>query len=107
MRLTKSFAIAASALALATGAAFAGEAPLTNESDPMGYQPSAYSSYEQADPQLLSEAESSMNESIQSPEYSAQPQQYEVYDVYVVPAEIVLIPIDSPSEVPVAGNELG
>ena len=107
MRLAKSFAIAASAVALATGAAFAGEAPLTNASDPMGYQPSTYSSYEQGGPELLSEAETSMNASIQPPEYSAQPQQYEVYEVYVVPAEIVLIPVQESSEVPIAGNELG
>ena len=90
MRLTKSLAIAASTLALATGAAFAGEAPLTNESDPMGYQPSSYSSYEQGGPELLSDA-----------------QEYEVYEVYMVPAEIVLIPMEQPSEAPIAGNELG
>ena len=107
MRLTKSLAIAASTLALATGAAFAGEAPLTDRSDPMGYQPYAYSSYEQGGPELLSDAEATMNESIQSPEYSAQPQQYEIYEVYVVPAEIVLIPLQAPVDVPISGNELG
>lgn len=90
MRLTKSFAIAASTLALATGAAFAGEAPLMDRSDPMGYQPYAYSSYEQGGPELLSDA-----------------QEYEVSEVYMVPAEIVLIPLQEPSEVPISGNELG
>jgi hypothetical protein len=91
MRFTKSLAIAASTLALATGAAFAGEEPLTHQSDPMGYQPYAYESYEQGGPELLSEA---------------QPQEYEVYEVYVVPAEIVLIPLE-PSEPSISGNELG
>ena len=43
MRLTKSFAIAASTLALATGAAFAGD---------------SYHSYEQGGPELLSDAQS-------------------------------------------------
>ena len=54
MRLTKSLVVAASTLALATGAAFAGEEPLTHQSDPMGYQPYAYQSYEQGGPELLS-----------------------------------------------------
>ena len=87
MRLTKSLVFAASTLALATGAAFAGEEPLTHKSDPMGYQPYAYQSYEQGGPELLSE--------------------YRVYEVYMVPAEIVLIPLEQPSEVPISGNELG
>ena len=52
MRLNRTLAIAASTLALATGTAFAGgdamsefqsygrsEAPLSDQSDPMGYQP--------------------------------------------------------------------
>ena len=87
MRLTKSLATAFSTLALSAGAAFAGEAPLTDQSDPMGYQPYAYQSYEQGGPALLSE--------------------YEVYEVYMVPAEIVLIPLEQPSDAPVSGNELG
>ena len=71
MRLTKSFAFAVSALALSTGAAFAGETALTDRTDPMGYQP----------------------------DY--------VYDVYIVPAEaIVLVPLE-PSEVPISADELG
>ena len=105
MRLSKSLAIAASTLALATDAAFAGEAPLSHQSDPMGYQP--YQSYEQGGPELLSDAESPREEySMESPEYSAQAPEYEVYEVYMVPAEIVLIPIE-PREGPISGDELG
>ena len=48
------------------------EAPLSDQSDPLGYQP------------------------------------YEVYEVYVVPVdEIVVIPLEQPSEVPISGDELG
>ena len=84
MRIAKSFAVAASTLALATGAAFAGEGPLTDQSDPMGYQQDSDEQY-----------------AMQSPGY-------EVYDVYVVPVEeIVLIPLEQPSEVPISANELG
>ena len=104
MRIIKSLAIAASTLALATGAAFAGEALLTDQSDPMGYQPRAYSSYEQGGPELLSDAQEPMDS--MDREYFAQPQEYEVYEVYVVPAEIVLIPIE-PREGPISGDELG
>ena len=102
MRLSKSLAIAASTLALATGAAFAGEAPLSHQSDPMGYQP--YQSYEQGGPELLSDAQEPMDS--MDREYFAQPQEYEVYEVYMVPAEIVLIPIE-PREGPISGDELG
>ena len=106
MRLTKTLAFAVSALALSTGAAFAGgdamapqdqqeflsEAPLSHQSDPMGYQP--YLSYEQGGPAIGSE-----------PELLTE---YEVYDVYLVPAEeIVLVPLEQPSEVPISANELG
>jgi hypothetical protein len=113
MRLSKSLAIAASTLALATGAAFAGEAPLSHQSDPMGYQP--YQSYEQGGPELLSDAQSPREEysiespeeySMESPEYSAQAPEYEMYEVYMVPAEVVLIPIE-PREGPISGDELG
>ena len=104
MRFTKSLAVAASSLALATGAAFAGEAPLTDHSAPMGYQPYAYSSYEQGGPELLSDAQEPLDSMDQ--EYFAQPQEYEVYEVYMVPAEIVLIPIQ-PREGPISGDELG
>ena len=104
MRFTKSLAVAASSLALATGAAFAGEAPLTDQSAPMGYLPYAYSSYEQGGPELLSDAQEPLDSMDQ--EYFAQPQEYEVYEVYMVPAEIVLIPIQ-PREGPISGDELG
>ena len=93
MRRSKSLIAIAAALVLGTGAAFAGEGPLTHRSDPMGYQPSSYSSYEQGGPELLS-----------GPELMSE---YEVYEVYVVPAEIVLIPMEQPSEAPISGNELG
>ena len=106
MRLHRTLAIAASTLALATGAAFAGEGPLTDRSDPMGYQPFSYQSYEQGGPELLSDAQSEPMESTEY-QYFAQPQAYEVYDVYLVPAdEIVLIPLEQPSEVPISA-ELG
>jgi hypothetical protein len=100
MRLSRSFAIAASTLALAAGGAFAGD---------------AYHSYEQGGPELLSDAQSPPEEysmespaeySMESPEYSAQAPEYEVYEVYMVPAEIVLIPIE-PREGPISGDELG
>jgi hypothetical protein len=88
MRLSKSLAIAASTLALATGAAFAGD---------------SYRSYEQGGPELLSDAQPM--DSLDY-EYFAQSQEYEVYEVYMVPAEIVLIPIE-PREGPISGDELG
>jgi hypothetical protein len=107
MRLTKSLAIAASTLALATGAAFAGDGSLSHQSHPMGDEPSVYHSYEEGGPELLSDAELAREEySMESPEYSAQAPEYEVYEVYMVPAEIVLIPIE-PREGPISGDELG
>jgi hypothetical protein len=99
MRLHRTLAIAASTLALATGAAFAGEGPLTDRSDPMGYQPFSYQSYEQGGPEMLSDVQP-----------SSPMEQYEdqVYDVYLVPVEeIVLIPLQQPSEVQVSPDELG
>ena len=104
MRRTKSLIAIAAALALGTGAAFAGEGPLTHQSDPMGYQPSTYQSYEQGGPEMLSEAQ--LRDALEL-EQTAQSPEYEVYDVYLVPAEIVLIPLEQPSEVPISGNELG
>ena len=85
MRLTKSLAVGASTLALATGAAFAGEGPLTDRSDPMGYQPYAYQSYEQGGPEMLSEAQ--LRDALEL-EQTAQSQQ-------------------QPSEVPISADELG
>ena len=110
MRLTKSLAFAVTALALSTGAAFAGgdamspqdqreflssqqrEAPLVDRSDPMGYQPYAYRPYEHGGPETLTDAEL----------IGA----LEMLDVYAVPVEIVLIPLE-PSEVPISADELG
>ena len=97
MRLSKSIGCAISALALSTGAAFAGENPLTNDSDPLGYQQAPYLSYEQGGPeQLGGPPEPSMMDdpSMQAPDYSsAQNESYDVYDVYIVPSDtIVLVP---------------
>jgi hypothetical protein len=96
MRLTKSLAIAISTFALGTGAAFAGGDTMSHE---------AYQSYEQGGPELLSDAQPEPMDSLDY-QYFAQPQEYEVYEVYMVPAEIVLIPIE-PREGPISGDELG
>ena len=106
MRLTKSIGIAVSTLALGMGAAFAGESPITNDSDPLGYQQAPYSSYEQGGPEQLSGPSMRMDEPAMQ---SAQPQDYEVYDVYVIPSDtIVLVPSEEdPSQTPVFGNEQG
>ena len=104
MRLNKSIATAISALALSTGAAFAGEGPLTDQSDSMGYQPYAYQPYEIGGPEQLSGPYmNSMDESV------AQSQEYEVYDVYIVPSDtIVQIPSEEDlAQPPVLGNEQG
>ena len=101
MRLNKALLSGIAALALSTGAAVAGDAPLTHQSDPMGYQP--YYSYEQGGPELLSEAQ--LRDALEL-EQTAQLQEYEVYDVYVI-EPIVLIPLEEPSEVPISNNELG
>jgi hypothetical protein len=98
MRLTKAFAFAVSTLALSTGAAFAGGDSLSHE----GYQ-----SYEQGGPELLSDAQPESMDSMDH-EYFAQPQEYEVYEVYVVPADqIVLVPLEQPSEGQTSPDELG
>jgi hypothetical protein len=64
--------------------------------------------YEQGGPQALSPAPELLNDpalssALSNDEYAAQ---VETYDVYVVPAEIVLVPIEQPSEVPIDGDEL-
>ena len=115
MRLSKSIGFAISALALSTGAAFAGESPVTNDSDPLGYQQAPYLSYEQGGPEQLGGPQdpsmNSMDEpSMQAPDYtSAQSQSYEAYDVYIVPSDtIVLVPSeDDLAQPPVFGNEQG
>jgi hypothetical protein len=83
MRLTKALLSGVAALGLSTGAAFAG-----------GDSMSQGSMYEQP-----------MDS--QERDYTAMPHEYEVYDVYIVPAEdVVLIPFE-PSEPAISGNELG
>ena len=96
MRLTNALLSGVAALALSTGAALAGSDSMSQES---------FQSYEQGGPELLSDAQPM--ESLQEREYDALPHDYEVYDVYIIPAdEVVLIPF-SPSEGPISGSELG
>ena len=92
MRLTKALLSGVAALGLST-AAIAGGDSMSHGSMSQDLMPQeSFQSYEQGGPDLLS---------------GAQPQEYEVYDVYIVPAdEIVLIPFE-PSEPPISGNELG
>ena len=79
MRWTNALLSGVAALALSTSAALAG-------SDSM--------------------SEGSMSQDLMPQEYDAQPN-YEVYDVYIIPAdEVVFIPFE-PSEPAIAGNELG
>lgn len=91
MRLTKAVLSGVAALALSTGAAFAGGDSMSEGS---------YQSYEQGGPELLSESQPMTpledEYSMQSPEYSAQaPQEYEVYELYVVPEVAVVPGVDS------------
>jgi hypothetical protein len=106
MRLTKSIAIAVSTLSLGMGAAFAGESPVTNDSDPLGYQQAPYLSYEQGGPEQLGGPSMSMDESSMQ---SSPAQDYDVYDVYIVPSDtIVLVPSAEDEAQPlVFGNEQG
>jgi hypothetical protein len=79
MRLTKALLSGVAALGLFTGAAFAGG-------------------------DLMSQG--SMSQDLM-PQDMASSQEYEVYDVYIVPAdEVVFIPFE-PSEPTISGNELG
>ncbi len=49
----------------------------------------------------------SMSQDLMPEDYTASSQEYEVYDVYIVPAdEVVFIPFE-PSEPTISGNELG
>jgi hypothetical protein len=80
MRLTKALLSGVVALGLCTGAAFAGGDSMSQDS---------------------------MSQDLMSQDYTAMPHDYEVYDVYIVPAEdVVLIPFE-PSEPAISGNELG
>jgi hypothetical protein len=80
MRLTKALLSGVAALALSTGAAFAGGDLMSQDS---------------------------MSQDLMPEDYTASSQEYEVYDVYIVPAdEVVFIPFE-PSEPTISGNELG
>lgn len=110
MRLTKALLSGVAALGLSTGAAFAGGDSMRHGSmsqDAMSQHSMAqesFLSYEQGGPELLSDAQPMDS---QERDYTAMPHEYEVYDVYIVPAEdVVFIPFE-PSEVPISGNELG
>ena len=95
MRLTKAMLSGVAALGLSTGAAFAGGDSMSHGS--MSQDSMAQGSFELYEQPMDS----------QERDYTAMPHEYEVYDVYIVPAEdIVFIPFE-PSEVPISGNELG
>jgi hypothetical protein len=105
MKLIKALVSGVAALGFSTGAAFAGGELMSHgamSQDLMSQ--GSFQSYEQGGPDLLSDAQPVDS---QERDYTAMPHEYEVYDVYIVPAEeIVLIPFE-PSEPPIAGNELG
>ena len=85
MRLTKALLSGVAALGLSAGAAFAGGDSMSQESSQLYEQPM----------------------DSQERDYTAMPHEYEVYDVYIVPAdEVVFIPFE-PSEPAISGNELG
>jgi hypothetical protein len=85
MRLTKALLSGVAALGLSIGAAFAGGDSMSEESSLLYEQPM----------------------DSQERDYTAMPHEYEVYDVYIVPAdEVVFIPFE-PSEPTISGNELG
>jgi hypothetical protein len=93
MRLVKPLAIA---FAVAfSGITYAG-------GDSISMNEPRFQSYEQGGPELLSEAEP-----MDSLEQESVAQEYEVYDVYVIPSEIVLVPSEGLSEPPLAGDERG
>jgi hypothetical protein len=90
MRLTKALLSGVAALALSTGAAFAGGDSMSQGS---------------MSQDLMSQESFQLYQ--QERDYTAMPHDYEVYDVYIVPAEdVVLIPFE-PSEPAISGNELG
>ena len=92
MRLTKALLSGVAALGLSTGAAFAGGDSMSQDSMSQDLMP------QESDAQPMDSQER---------DYTAMPHEYEVYDVYIVPAEdVVFIPFE-PSEPPIAGNELG
>jgi len=92
MRWTNALLSGVAALALSTGAALAGGDSMSEGSMSQDLMP------QESDAQPMD---------AQEREYTALPHEYEVYDVYIIPAdEVVLIPF-SPSEVPISGSELG
>jgi hypothetical protein len=92
MRLTNALLSGVAALALSTGAALAGGDSMSEGSMSQDLMP------QESDAQPMDSQER---------EYTTLPHEYEVYDVYIIPAdEVVLIPF-SPSEVPISGSELG
>jgi hypothetical protein len=95
MRLTNALLCGVAALGLSTGAAFAGGDSVSQDS--MSQDLMSQESF-----QLHEEPMDS-----QERDYTAMPHEYEVYDVYIVPAdEVVFIPFE-PSEPTISGNELG
>jgi len=80
MRLTNALLSGVAALGLSTGAVLAGGDSMSHDS---------------------------MSQDLMPEDHAASSQEYEVYDVYIVPAdEVVFIPFE-PSEPTIAGNELG
>jgi hypothetical protein len=95
MRLTNALLSSVAALGLSAGAAFAGGDSLSQHS--MSQDLMSQESF-----QLYQQPMDS-----QERDYTAMPHEYEVYDVYIVPAdEVVFIPFE-PSEPTISGNELG
>ena len=92
MRLIKALVSGVAALGFSTGAAFAG-------GDSVSQEPTSQD--------LMAQESDAQPMDSQDRDYTAMPHEYEVYDVYIVPAEeIVLIPFE-PSEPAISGNELG
>ena len=95
MRFSKALLSAVAALGLSTGAAFAG-------GDSMSHGAMSQDLMSQESLELYEQPMDS-----QERDYTAMPHEYEVYDVYIVPAdEVVFIPLE-PSEPAISGNELG
>jgi hypothetical protein len=88
MRWTNALLSGVAALALSTGAALANGDSMSQDLMPQ----ESFQSYEMDS---------------QERDYMALPHEYEVYDVYIIPAdEVVLIPFE-PSEPAISGDELG
>ena len=95
MRFIKALVSGVAALGFSTGAAFAGGDSVSQDSMSQDLM-------SQESVQLYEQPMDS-----QERDYTAMPHEYEVYDVYIVPAEdVVFIPFE-PSEPAISGNELG